>query len=251
MSLSQPLFFQHEVVEMTHEDTKRIKQIDPQDCRHRTISDDQILRWFEMCDGAWMHDGDPNKPHAELSSGLCSNGFFECQAILEHPNLNEILAYQLYKKLVENGVEKVDWVIGSPYAAITFSYEIAKAFGAVHGFAEKDPSNSSGKKMVWRRRTIPESAIVLQIEELITTSNTFREVRRAIEEGNKYSVNFISVVGALVHRPSKLPARYGDRKVVALVEREVWAVEPSECLLCDAGSERVRPKSNWEELTGK
>ena len=223
--------------------------LDPRKFHNLTMYEEGILRWFGLCDGAWIHDGDPSKPHAELSSGLCSNAFFECQAVLEHPNLNEILAYQLYKKLTENGIEKVDWVIGSPYAAITFSYEVAKAFGAAHGFAEKDPSNSSGKKMVWRRRTIPEGATVLQIEELITTSNTFREVRRAIEEGNKYSVNFISVVGALVHRPSKLPASYGNRKVVALVEKEVWAINPSKCPLCEAGSERVRPKSNWDKLT--
>ena len=223
----------------------------PREFRNLTMYEEGILRWLEMCVGAWMHDGDPNKPHAELSSGLCSNGFFECQAVLEHPNLNEILAYQLYKKLIENGIGKVDWVIGSPCAAITFSYEIAKAFGAAHGFAEKDPNDPNGKKMVWRRRTIPKGATVLQIEELVTTSRTFKEVRRAIEEGNKYLVNIISTVGVLVHRPPKLPADYGDRKVVALVEREVWAVDPSKCLLCKAGSERVRPKSNWDKLTGE
>ena len=224
--------------------------LDPRKFHNLTIYEEEILCWFGLCDGAWIHDGNPSKPHAKLSSGLCSNAFFECQAVLEHPNLNEILAHQLYEKLIRNKVEKVDWVVGSPYAAITFSYEVAKAFGAAHGFAEKDPNNSSGKKMVWRRRTIPEGAVVLQIEELITTSNTFREVRRAIEEGNKYSVNFIPIIGALVHRPSKLPASYGNEKVVALVEREVWAVEPNECSLCKGGSERIKPKANWDKLTG-
>ena len=249
MSQAQLLFFQ-EVIEMD------IKKIDPRDYKDirmygTRIGEKEILEWFEKCNGAWIHDGNPKNPHAKLSSGKCSNAFFECQVVLEHPNLNEILACQLWKKLVKSGIKKVDWVIGSPYAAITFSYEIAKTFGATHGFAEKDPSDPSGKKMVWRRRTIPEGAVVLQIEELVTTSNTFREVERAIREGNKYPVDIISTVGVLVHRPPKLPTDYGDRKVVALVEKEVWAVDSSECSLCKAGSERVRPKANWEKLTGK
>ena len=224
--------------------------LNPKEFLNLTMYEEGILRWFGMCNGAWIHDGDPSKPHAELSSGKCSNAFFECQAVLEHPNLNEILAYQLYKKLVENGIEKVDWVIGSPYAAITFSYEVAKAFDAIHGFAEKDPSDPKGKKMVWRRRTIPEGATVIQIEELVTTSDTFKEVERAVKEGNKYPVDIIPTVGVLVHRPPRLPADYGDRKVVALVKKEVWAVDPSKCPLCDAGSKRVRPKTHWGELTG-
>ena len=230
---------------------KELLALDPRKLHSSTMYEERILRWFELCNGAWMHNGDPDKPHAELSSGLCSNGFFECQTVLEHPNLNEILAYQLYKKLIASGFEKVDWVIGSSYAAITFSYEVAKAFSAIHGFAEKDPSDPKGKKMVWRRRTIPEGATVLQIEELVTTSGTFKEVRRAIWEGNKYPVNILPTVGVLVHRPPKLPADYGDRKVVALVEREVWAVEPSKCPLCKGGFERIRPKQNWNKLTGK
>ena len=228
-----------------------IRQVRPSSCTNRIISGEEIIRWLQSLGGAWIHNGDFSKPHAELSSGLCSNGFFECQAVLEYPNLNEILAYQLYKKLIKSGIEWPDWVVGSSYGAITFSYEVARAFGATHSFAEKDPTDPKGKKMVWRRRTIPEGATVLQIEELITTSNTFKEVRRAIEEGNKYPVNILPAVGVLVHRPPKLPADYGDRKVVALVEKEVWAVEPSKCPLCGAGSGRVRPKSNWDELTGK
>lgn len=218
------------------------------------LSQEEILRLFQVAGAAWMHDGDPGKPHAELTSGKCSNGFFNCQLVLEIPNLCEILARELARNILKvirgpwNWGEF--WVIGSPYAAITFSYEVAKRLSAVHGFAEKDPADPTGKRMVWRRRTIPRGSKVLQIEELITTSGTFREVRRAIQEGNEEPVDFYPVVGTLVHRPPKLPADYGDVKVVALVEKEVWAVDPP-CDLCKAGSRRYRPKTHWKELTGK
>ncbi len=218
------------------------------------LSQEEILEWFDVLDAGWMHDGDSKKPHAELTSGMCSNGFFDCMRVLCYPNLRRILAHQLVRKLRSRGLtnDDVDWVIGSPYAAITFSGDVAYGFlEAIHGFTEKAPTPDNPKKMVWRRMAIPKGVNVLQIEELITTSGTFKEVQRAIVAGNSEPVNFLSAVGVLVHRPPKLPVDYGDRRVVALVEKEVWAVEPEDCPLCAQGSKRLRPKANWKELTGK
>ena len=231
-----------------------IRRIDPREKAYEValVSQDVILHWFDLCDAAWVYDGDPKKPHAELTSGMCSNGFIDCMKVLKYPNITEILAKQLVRLLAVHGVDKPpDWVIGSAYAAITFSYEVARAYGAVHGFVEKDPTDPKGKKMLWARMKIPAGANVLQVEELITTSGTMMEVRRAVQEGNGEPVNFLPLVGALVHRPPKLPADYGDRKVIALIEKEIWAVDPKDCPLCQLGSVRYRPKTHWSELTGK
>lgn len=226
----------------------------PDDYKHEEVSEEQILNWFKMFDAAWEHDGNLKSPHAELSSGKCSNAFFDCMRVLCYPNISEILVYQLVKRLLSNGLgEKIDWVVGSSYAAITFSYEVARKLSAKHGFTEKDPDDP--KKQMWRRLTIPDGSIVLQVEELITTSNTFREVRRAIEEGNSEKVNFLPFIGTIVHRSPKLPISYtinsNPIKVVSLIEKEVWSVEPENCPLCKAGSLRYRPKTHWKELTGK
>ncbi len=233
----------------------------PGDFDDTILTQEEMLGWFEATDAYWLHDGDPKKPHAELVSGLCSNGYFFCPRILKLPNINEILAQQLGSVLDRLGVREkgVTWVVGSAYSAITFSYEVAKALGpgVCHGNTEKDPENP--KKQVWKRLTIPERATVLQVEELITTSKTFRLVREAIRKGNKEYVNFLPIVGTLVHRPPKLPIGYeiddeGKKvklQIVPLIEKEVWAVDPSECPLCKAGSKRLRPKTHWKELTGK
>ncbi len=210
-----------------------------------------VLDIFEQYDAVWLHDGKLTNPHAELTSGMCSDGYFDVPRILKYPNLCGILAVELVKRLRKSGVKKVDWVIGSPYAAITFSYEIAKLLRAIHGFAEKDPQDPKKKQMLWRRVTIPKGATILQIEELITTSGTFREVRRAIQEGNSETVNFLPIVGTIIHRPPKLPVDYQNVKVVALVEKEIWAINPEDCPLCRAGSKRYRPKTNWNKLTKK
>jgi orotate phosphoribosyltransferase len=238
---------------------KELLRLNPADFREKGISEPDVISWFELCDAYWGYEGEPSSKnsHAELTSGKCSDAFFDCLRVLRHPNLCEILARQLASRLAPysltgDGFAKPDWVIGSAYAAITFSFEVAKIFGAVHGFVEKDPKDPEGKKMVWKRMQIPEGAKVLQVEELITTIGTTKEVRRAVQEGNGIPVNFLPIVGALVHRPAELPITYGDdMKVVAVIERAVHSWNPAECPLCKAGSPRFRPKTHWAELTGK
>ncbi|MFZ2970141.1 MAG: hypothetical protein WA063_03275 [Minisyncoccia bacterium] len=233
------------------ETKEELLALDPRQFQYTILTQEEILRWFGLCNAVWIHNNDPSFPHAELSGGLCSNGFLESQGVLENPNLSEILAHQLIMKLRKVGVKRPDWIISSSYAAITFGYEVARQMGATFGFTTKDCSDPKEKRMLWKRRTIPKESVVLQIEELGTTSSTFREVRRAVEEGNSEPVSFLPTVGMLIHRPPKLPVDYGEYKVVALVEKEIWAVDPAKCSLCEAGSKRYRPKTHWKELTGK
>ena len=234
---------------------QELLSLDPRFFRDRDIPVSEILEWFDLCDAYWMHNGDPRAPHAELTFGKCSNGFFDCLRVLKYVNLSEILANQLARKLrnAPNGIgdQKVDWVIASPMAGITFGHDVARALGAkIFMFTEKDPTEKG--RMLWQRMSIPEGETVLQIEELTTTSGTLNAVQAAVEEGNRHPVNWLPVIGILVHRPPKLPVQsYGDRRVVALIEKAIWAVEQEECTLCREGSVRYRPKNHWEELTGK
>jgi len=227
---------------------QELLSINPEDYRDRILTPEEILQWFDACDAGWMHDGNPKKPHAELVSGKCSNGYFNCSEVLCYPNLCEILAHQLVKKSVGDKKE-VDWVVSSSSAAITFGHEVAKMLGAKFGFTEKDPDDP--KKQIWKRFTIPKNSKVLQVEELITTSGTFKEVHRTVVERNPEPVSFSPFVLTLIHRPAKLPMDYGNRKVIALVHKKVWAVERKDCHLCLQGSKPLRPKAHWKELTGK
>jgi orotate phosphoribosyltransferase len=232
-----------------------LRHINPRDYDSKIITPEEILAWFKNEDAFWIYEGEPGpqKAHAELTSGLCSDGFFDCLQVLRYPNIAEILGRQLARRLNPSGWLQADWVVSSSYAAITFGHEVAKALGTIFMMAEKDEKDP--KKMVWRRMAIPVGAHVLQIEELITTSGTFQEVYRAVCEGNPVRPNFWGPVGALVHRPSKLPAVYqGEfvrRQIVALVEKEIRVFKPEECPYCKVGSPRYRPKTHWAELTGK
>lgn len=235
-------------------DIEILKSLDPEYIGQRgKISPEEILSWFNICEASWLHSGNPRDPHAELTSGNCSNGFFDCLRVLKYVNLNEILANQLVLRIIEEiGNQKVDWVIASPMAGITFGYAVAKELGANHMFFTEKDSLHKGK-MLWNRIQIPPGETVLQIEELITTAKTLNAVKKAVDEGNKTPVNWLPVIGSLVHRPEKLCDSYGDRKVIAIIKKEVWNKPQSECHLCQAGSSRYRPKvdNNWEILTKK
>jgi len=229
--------------------------IDPGFFVDRDLSLKQILAFFDEENAYWVYKGKPRSeaPHAKLTSGKCSNGFIDCLKVLRYPGLAEILGRQLGRKLKSEGIGNVGWVISSPYAAITFGNEVAKELGAIFMFCEKDPKDTKEKEMLWRRMQIPEGERVLQVEELITTSSTFKEIRRAVEAGNTAPVNFIPEIGSLVHRPEKLPMEYDGRRVIALIEKEIQIFSPGAqtCPYCAVGSQPIRPKQHWAELTGK
>ncbi|MCK5022002.1 MAG: hypothetical protein KAR54_02025 [Candidatus Pacebacteria bacterium] len=218
----------------------------------KMFSEECILKIFDLCDAYWMHNGNPKKPHAMLTSGYCSNGFFNCLEVLKYSQFSNFLAQQLALLIrKEFGNISIDWVIGSPMAGITFAHDVCRALGAkISFFTEKDYTRS--KKMLWNRTVIPEGETVLQIEELITTAQTLDNVQEAIIEGNPHPINFLPFIGVLVHRPAKLPVpEYNGRKVISAIEKEIWATNPEDCALCKQGSTPYRPKQNWSKLTSK
>lgn len=233
---------------------QELLKLKPSDFLDQDIPVEEILSWFDACEAYWFHNGDLKAPHAELTSGKCSNGFFDCLRVLKFVVLSEILANQLARKIRrEIGDQPIDYVIGSPMAGITFSHDVARALEATcNFFTEKHPLEKG--KMLWDRIQIPPDATVLQIEELTTMATTLHAVKEAVDLGNKTPVNWLPVVGIMVHRPKELPVPYyGDRKTVALIEKAIWAEDPDKCPLCAGGSPRLKPKfgNNWNILTGK
>lgn len=230
--------------------------LDPKEFQGKILSPGTFLDWLKAADAMWMYQGrpSPSSPHAELTSGLCSDGFVDVTRLLCHPNVSEILAQNLARD-VRRALSKaelspkVDWVVSSAYAAITFGHDVARELGAQFGYAEKDGEDPGRKKMLWRRLELPSDAIVLQVEELITTMGTAEAVRRAVEEGNVAQVDFLPLVATFVHRPQDLRAPETNG-IVSLVDLEIRTYSPEDCPMCAADSVRLRPKSNWGALTG-
>lgn len=223
--------------------------LNPEDFKNILIPEEALFRWLQLCEAAWQHSGNPKDPHAELTSGFCSIGFYNCLEAFKLVNLLEIFADQTamrIRKRIDN--QKIDWVIGSPMAGITFAYMVARALGVPRClFVEKDKTNPD--KMIWNRTIIQPDETAFNVEELITTSKTLFAVREAVNEGNPFPVNWLPFVGVFVHRPPEIKTEYGGIEVIPVIEKVVWAGPKEKCDLCRQGSERYKPKSHWKELT--
>jgi len=212
---------------------------------------EEIMKWFELLGAGWVHNGNPAKPHAVLHAGDHSTGFFLCKKVLAYGNLREVLAACIIRKLRATNLEKVDGVFGSPYSSILLAGDVARLLGVKIYVPEKDPTDPEKKRMIFKPDDIiPEGAVLLQIEELVTTGKSCDAARDAIIAGNPYPVKFASYVGVLVHRPKEINCSLSDgRTIISVIERKVNAWKPDDCPLCKRGSLALFPKTQWAELT--
>lgn len=210
------------------------------------IRDGSVENLLRQCDASWFYEGKNNEPHALLTSGKHSDGYINLNAVLQFPNLGEILAEQMKYKLMD--VWPIDAVVSSSFAAITFGQELARQIGAIFVFTEKE-----GQEQKWSGRfELPKGAKILQVEELITTLITTRKVKEAVLTSNP-EVEFVEVGGktlvvTIVHRPEKFPIPDDDYEVVSLIPKEIHNWEPDKCPLCKKGSPVLKPKPNWQRF---
>lgn len=212
-----------------------------------SVSQQEFEHMLRLVNGFWVYNGDPDPavPHAELTSGMCSNGFFDTMRLLKYTAVCGLLAGDMaadYREIYPNP----DWVIGSDHAAATVSYEVAKALGAKHAFTEK--REEGGQKFQdWKRETIGPDELVLQAEELVSTLLTLQLVHDGIITGNANPVQFVPVSICLVHRSPE--GQFNGRPIAHRYHYDIDAWWPADCPHCAVGSERVKPKANWAKLT--
>lgn len=216
------------------------------------LTDAEFDHIFKLCDALWLHSGDPKEPHAELTSGKCSNGFVDVLRVLRHTRICQRLARELFFMIFDHwapetgrGNRPCDWVVGSDHAGATISYEVARQLGVLHDFTEKGPD----KTQIWKRFTIDPDQVTLQIEELVTTTGTLQAVRDGLRQGNAGPIKFFPAVLTLVHRSNTYKFDGAPIRYLRHYDIQTWS--PEECPLCAQGSKRLRPKQNWAELTGK
>jgi len=205
---------------------------------------------LEYCQASWFYAGEAREPHAILTSGKHSDGYINLNAVLQYPNLCEILAGQLIENLKKQGItrEKIDAVVSSSFAAITFGQEVARQLNVLFVFTEK-----VGEEQRWGGRfELPPGARILQVEELITTFHTTRKVKEAILAGNP-KVKFLdidgkTIVATVVYRPEDLSKEDPNFKIIALMSKEIHSWDPEKCPLCQKGSPALKPKPNWQRF---
>ncbi len=215
------------------------------------ITEDEVNHILKLCDAAWTHSGDNRHPHAELASGKCSTGYFDVLRALRFTNLCRLFAHQLVRKanrfMAEHTLQPPDWVVGSDHAGQAISHSVAEFFGCMHDSTEKDRESPTSKRQLWQRFMIGATEQVLNVEDLMTTTETAKAVRQGIRDWNPTEVMFMPLALTVVHRSDEETFEGGP--ILRLVHYKVETWKPEDCPLCKDGSQRLKPKKHWEELT--
>lgn len=231
-----------------------VRGISIHDFADRDLDPDELAHILRLCGAYWQYQypADPSRAHAELTSGMCSDGFVNVLGALIYPNVRHIIAVHLVRKLRRIYPGLVHWVVGSDHAGAAIALAVADLLGAKCDFTEK----GLNKAQIWQRHPIGDGEVVLQVEDLITTSSTFDAVRAGIQAGTPHPVTFAPVSLVVVNRSSFRGIDGAPLEELLRCNIETWAgpFQPigknGPCPLCAVGSPRVRPKQNWAQLTG-
>jgi len=204
-----------------------------------------MTNWFSdfIRTGAiWLHDGNPERPHALLASGLHSDGFVNCSKITQDPALLRriLTTHDGLKSKLPSG--QVDWVIGSAQGAVTFAYALAEVIGARAAFTEKD-----GELMSLARFEVTAGQRVLVVEDVLSTGGSTVKTIAGIEAATAQHAEILPLIVCMVNRSGN--ATLNGYEIRALLTPEIKTWKPAECPLCQLGSGAVRPKTHWRELT--
>jgi orotate phosphoribosyltransferase len=214
----------------------------------------------------WFHDDNFDRPHALLSSGMHSNGFFNSKPIIADDALLRAAAHDIvdrFEAWFGYSLDLVGRVVGPATGATRLAEFVADEVGARRGKAcpwsspVKSVDEVTGEKVMIfdSEESAPRSGEkILLVEDVITTGGSTNLTAEAVK---RHGATPFMCVGVIVNR-SKLDKDLGERTILANVHKEMSMWEPKDCPLCKKGSEPIRPKPaedtegrNWARLTAE
>lgn len=219
---------------------------------HRTH--DQWLALYGSTEVAadWRHDGNPNRPHVILRSGLHSGRYFNNDQMMQFATYVHEASEDLVEKIASAGLDlmTVDRVVGPAMGAIVLADAVALAISqktgrlAKSGYGQKHGSGDDFTFVIDRCDIRPGERI-LRVEDVVTKGGSVGKLKAAIESMGAATLPFI---GILVNRSAETVI--GDARVVSLLDMhaqvEQWPA--GDCPLCRAGSPIEKDvKKNWRK----
>ncbi len=209
---------------------------------------------YQRRQALWFHDGNPKRPHALLTSGNHSSGFFNSRPVIEDEKLLREVAFDLVDKFVLGGLNflsiparVVGPKTGATKLAEFLSDEIGRRRRRPCTWASPMKSGEGeAKRMIFEE---PEQSFmlgedVLLCEDVITTGGSTELVHDAVKECGG---SVMSLVLVIVNRSGL--RNVGSKAIQALITQPMPIWTPQECPLCKEESEAIRPKGeNWARL---
>jgi orotate phosphoribosyltransferase len=112
--------------------------------------------------------------HFLLSSGLHSDTYVQCARALQHPRVADELARRMAVMLAG---ERFDAIVSPAMGGLIIGQHLARELDIPHMFVERMPDRT----FALRRFEIEPGALVLMVEDVITTGLSSREAIAAIE----------------------------------------------------------------------
>ncbi len=199
----------------------------------------------------WIHDEKPSRPHALLTSGLHSSGFFNGgKLVYDMPRLTRELCYDFAELRVRpllQTVPKVHRVIGPAFGAVPLAASMGDALDVACGFTVPKGEGES-KTFELDKRFDVKGMNILKIEDTITTGDS---VQKSVLASEAKGGIVLPLILALCNRSGL--THIGARLIVAMFDKPMptWDPAKEECPYCKMGSEAIRPKEagNWARLT--
>jgi orotate phosphoribosyltransferase len=215
---------------------------------------DEWIEAYKTKGALWIHDGNPKRPHALLTSGNHSDGFFNSKLVTEDPFLLQEASADLVELLVQNclDLELVDRVVGPATGATKLAEEgVAPEIGKKRGrpclsaYTEKDTDKDGKKRMIFINTSIRDGETVLLCEDVRTTGESVGLTAQAVINAGGTILPYVAL---LVNRSGEQNSHGVD--FIALINRHMQSWRPEECPLCPKGSEAIRPEGteNWQRL---
>ena len=206
----------------------------------------------------WIHDGNPKRPHALLTSDKHSNGFFNSELVTQDACLLDGASSALVDALFteRETLEDIDRVVGLAMGAITLAHDICRHIAestfdrepCLRAYTEKKQATDGSTVMVFvKTRIIPGEDIVL-CEDVLSTGKSVDATAAAVTKAGGILLPYVLV---LVNRSGL--KEVSGKKIIALIDRPMPMWDPDECPLCKEGSEAIRPKENenWARLNAE
>lgn len=173
------------------------------------------------------HHGVLQTGHFELSSGLHSDRYLQCQRVLEHPRVTRSLAAALASRFAEGA----DVVLSPAVGAILIGAALADAFDARFVFAER----VDGAMTLRRGQAIGRGDRVVVCEDVVTTGGSAAE---CVELAKGAGATVLGVASLIDRTPETPPFRLESLlRVVAAT----W--DPARCPMCARGESLDAPGS--------
>lgn len=217
-------------------------------------SQEEWITAYKEKGGLWIHDGNPKRPHALLTSGAHSDGFFNSRKIIPDEKLLLDAALDLLELFVQKGgeISVIDGVVGPQTGATKLSELISSALLSVYKkemcfWASPAKHEENGvKSMVFMDQHIPfffSPQRILPCEDVLTTGSS---VTLAIDAVRAHRSTMLPFVLVLVNRSGL--SEVEGKKIIALIDRPMPMWKASDCPLCKAGSDAIPAKDNWDKL---